>query len=79
MENLNNNRVIDANQVFDNRFMETKRLYLYHFQTLPKIHFVTSIDGEKEFDAFTEKFAPLILNVYKYRWYKHENKKFQFD
>lgn len=27
MENLNNNRIIDANQVFDNRFMETKTLW----------------------------------------------------
>jgi len=79
MENLNNNRIIDANQVFDNRFMETKTLYLYHFQTLPNVNFINRIDGEKAFNAFTEKFSELIVNVHKYRWYKHEKKKFQFD
>lgn len=79
MENLNNNRVIDANHVFDNRFMETKTLYLYHFQTLPNVNFINRIDGEKAFNAFTEKFSALIVTIHKYRWYKHENEKFQFD
>jgi hypothetical protein len=79
MENLNNNKIIDANQVFDNRFMETKTLYLYHFQTLPNVNFINRIDGEKAFEAFAEKFSALIENVHTYRWYKHENKKFQFD
>lgn len=79
MENLNNKRIIDVNQVFDNRFMETKTLYVYHFHTLPNVNFINRIDGEKAFEAFAEKFSALIVNVHKYRWYKHENKKFQFD
>ena len=60
MENLNNNKIIDANQVFDNRFMETKTLYLYHFQTLPNVNFINRIDGEKAFEAFPEKLAHLL-------------------
>lgn len=79
MENLNNNRVIDAHQVFDNRFMETKTLYLYHFQTLPNVNFINRIDGEKAFEAFIEKFSAVVANVHTYRWYQHEKKKFHFD
>lgn len=79
MDNLHNRKVIDANHVFDNRFMETKALYLYHFETFPDINFINRIDGEKAFIAFNKKFDPQILGVHKYRWYKHEAKRFQFD
>jgi len=79
MENLNNQKVIDANQVFDTRFMETKSLYLYHFNTLPNVNFINRIDGEKAFVAFNEKFGSYIRQVHTYRWYGHERRKFQFD
>ena len=79
MDNLNNQKVIDANQVFDNRFMETKALYIYHFNILPSVNFISDVDGEKAFIAFKEKYAAFILHVYTYRWYKKQNKKFQFD
>lgn len=79
MDNLINQKVIDVNNVFDSRFMETKALYIYHFNILPSIHFVNSIDGEKAFAAFNEKYAVMALHVHTYRWYNHQNKKFQFD
>ncbi len=79
MDNLQNRKVIDANHVFDTRYMETKALYLYHFEALPDINFINRIDGERAFIAFNEKFGVHILNVHKYRWYKHEAKSFQFD
>jgi hypothetical protein len=79
MDNLYNQKVIDANQVFDTRFMETKALFLCHFNTLPNVNFINRIDGEKAFAAFNEQFGSFILQVHTYRWYKHERKKFQFD
>ena len=79
MDNLNNQRVINTGQAFDTRFIETKALYLYHFNTFPNISFVNRIDGEKAFEDFNKKFGSHILCLYTYRWYKHEKKKFQFD
>lgn len=79
MKNLYNKKIIDANHVFDNRFMETKALYVYYFDMLPSIDFINGIDGEKAFAAFRKKFAALISYVHTYRWYKRQNKKFQFD
>lgn len=79
MDNLKNIKVIGANSLFDNRFLETKALYLYLFETLPNIKFINRVDGEKCFETFTQQLAGYIVDVHKYRWYKHEKKKFQFD
>jgi ATPase family associated with various cellular activities (AAA) len=79
MENSYNHKVIDANQLFDNRFLEARNLYLYHFNFLPSVYFINSIDGEKAFAKFKEKFGSHILNVHTYRWYNTQKKKFEFD
>jgi len=79
MDNLYNQTVIDINNVLGKRFFNTKSLYLYHFNVLPNVHFVSMIDGEKAFKAFKENFSTLITNVHQYRWFKHERKKFEFD
>lgn len=79
MENLYNQKVINMNNIFDDRFLDIKTLYMYCFNRLPSLSFVSHIDGEKAFHAFREKFTESILDIHTYRWYKRENKKFQFD
>jgi hypothetical protein len=79
MESLNNQKVINANQVFDDRFLNTKNLYLYYFNVLPSVHFISNVDGEKVFAEFNKKFSALIHQVHQYRWYKREQKRYQFD
>jgi len=79
MESLYPQKVINANNLFDDRFLNTKNLYLYYFNTLPSLHFINDVDGEKMFAACTEKFSELILQVHQYRWYKRKQKKYQFD
>lgn len=78
MDNLNNQKVIDANSVFANRFLNSKCLYLYRFNNLPSIHFIGNIEGEKAYKVFKEIFAELILSEYQYRWFKRK-KQYQFD
>lgn len=79
MDSLFNQKVINANNVFDDRFLDTKTLYLYCFNALPCLNFVNSVDGEKAFAIFKEKYQPLISHIHQYRWYKRESKKYQFD
>src|SRR3978361_1988873 len=79
MKFLSNKKVIDASQVFDSRFIETKALFLYLFNILPSVNYVYSIDGEKAFTSFCVEYASEIKQVYKYRWFKQEKKKFEFD
>lgn len=79
MENLFSQKVINANNVFDDNFLDTKILYLYCFNELPSLNFINHIDGEKTFKLFREKHAGMISKVHKYRWYKPKQKQYNFD
>lgn len=79
MDNLYNQKVLNTNNLFDDRFLDTKNLYLYWFNKLPSLSFINRIDGEKAFNQFKEQYAGLILHIHKYRWYKTNKKKYQFD
>lgn len=79
MDHLHHQRTIDANQVFADRFLNSKSLYLYCFNRLPNLHFIDNIDGEKAYSHFKEAFADLIVSEYQYRWYRAKKKRYQFD
>lgn len=79
MGNIEKQKKINLDQVFDGRFINSKALYLYHFNELPSLHNRYQIDGEKVFDAFKEKFATRIVDTHQFRWFNHSKKKFQFD
>ncbi|MBI5857874.1 MAG: AAA family ATPase [Sphingobacteriales bacterium] len=79
MENLYNQKIINANNVFDDTYLDAKMLYLYFFNQLPCMNYINQVDGEKAFTAFREKFADKIGHIHQYKWYKQETKKFQFN
>lgn len=78
-QNLYNQKVININNLFDDRFLDNKTLYMYCFSMLPSVNYINNIDGEKAFAAMQKKFAQLITRVHQYSWYKSKAKKFQFD
>lgn len=79
MDNLYNQKVINANNVFDDVFLDPKTLYLYCFNLLPCMNYISNVDGEKAFTAFKEKFDAKIDHIHQYKWYKRKAKKYQFD
>ena len=79
MDNLFNQKVINANDVFGDDYLDVKILYLYSFNTLPSINYISHIDAEKAFEAIKEKFAGNIKNIHQRKWYKKQKKKFEFD
>ena len=79
MDNLSNQKTMSANSVFGKRFLNSKSLYLYCFNTLPSIHFVGSINGEKAYSAFKEKFASLVQSEHQIRCFDKKRKKYDFD
>ncbi|MCX6318666.1 MAG: AAA family ATPase [Bacteroidetes bacterium] len=78
-QHLYNQKVININNLFDDRFLDSKTLYMYCFSMLPSVNYINSVDGEKSFNAFQNKFAQLITRVHQYSWYKRKTRKFQFD
>jgi hypothetical protein len=79
MDNLLAQKVINTNHVFDDRFLNTKVLYLYYFNLLPSLSYVYQIDAEKTFAALKEKFSGQIKHIHQYRRYKRTRKEYEFD
>jgi hypothetical protein len=79
MENNSEQRVINANGIFDNGFLCGKSLYLYRFNKIPSANYIDSIDGEKAFNVVKEKFGHLILSTHSYRYYDSKAKKYDFN
>lgn len=79
MDNLYNQKVINANNVFDDHFLDPKTLFLFCFNVLPSLNYIGYVDGEKAFDHFKERFGENIERVHQYQWYKRKGKKYQFD
>jgi hypothetical protein len=79
MDNLNNQKTMNADSIFGKRFLNSKSLYLYCFNALPSIHLIGNINGEKAYKAFKEKFAPVIQSEHQIRCYDRKRKKYEFD
>ena len=79
MENNNEQKVINANAIFDNGFLCGKSLYLYYFKRVPSANYIGRIDGEKAFKAIKEKFSELIVSTHTYRYYDAKLKKYDFN
>ncbi len=79
MDNLYTQKIITANNVFTDRFLDVKNLYLNCFNTLPSLSFINHVEGEKAYAAFKDKYSHQIAHVHQYRWYKRKRKKYQFD
>ena len=79
MENNNEQKVINANGIFDNGFLCGKSLYLYQFKSIPSANYIGSIDGEKAFNAVKEKFGHLILSTHMYRYFDAKSKNYDFN
>ncbi|MDP4130709.1 MAG: AAA family ATPase [Bacteroidota bacterium] len=79
MGNIEQQKVVNMNNVFDDHFLDVNTLYLFHFNELPSLHFRKYIDGEKAFEAFKLKFRDRIVKTHQYRWFSKSKRKFQFD
>ena len=73
MENIEQQKVVNMNHVFDDHFLDINTLYLYHFNELPSLHSGIN-DGEKAFQAFKLKFGGRILKIHQYRWFEEQKK-----
>jgi hypothetical protein len=72
-------KILDTNKVFSNRYLDSKAMYMYSFHNIPCISFVDHINGEKAFKAVKEKYGKMIQSVHSYRSYHRRNLKAEFD
>ena len=79
MDNQQLSKVINATALFDHSLMDGKSLYLHHFNALPNVSYIGSIDGEKAYQAFIGHFTESIERIYQYKWYDGKEKAFRFS
>ncbi|OQP50795.1 AAA family ATPase [Niastella yeongjuensis] len=79
MDNLITQKVINANSLFDHRFLDANVLYMYHFNRLPSVNFISRVDGEKLFNVIKEKYGSQIKHIHQRHWYKKSCKRYEFD
>jgi hypothetical protein len=79
MENIINQKMINANGIFDNGFLSGKSVYLYCFGQIPSANYINNIDGERAFAAIKEKYGYLVQSEHSYRYYDVKKKRYVFD
>lgn len=75
----NEQKIINANGIFDNGFLCGKSLYLYRFGKIPSSNYIWGIDGEKGFASIQEHFATGISSTHGFRRYDKSEKDYVFD
>ena len=71
--------IAGMSSVFDDWYLDAKEVYLRYFQALPDISDIRSIDGEKMYEAFKQKFGHLIVQEIRYQTYSRKKKGYGFD
>src|SRR5690349_10232908 len=79
MENIYTQKVINANNVFSEYFLDVRMLFVYHFNLIPNSHFIGQIDGEKAFNIAKDRLAGNTKDIHQTRNYNRKKKHFQFD
>ncbi|MGB8194278.1 MAG: AAA family ATPase [Chitinophagaceae bacterium] len=72
-------KTISATSVFGTYYLDSKAVYMYFFNDVPCISFVSQLDGEKAFAAVKEKYGSLIETVYQYRHFERVENKTEFN
>jgi hypothetical protein len=79
MLNLFKRRVANNNWLFNANYIETKGLYLYYFNTLPCVSYITDLDIEKAYSYLTEAVRLETKEVFQHCAYNHDEGKAQFN
>lgn len=78
MDNLYNQKVLNASDVFTSYFLNPMAVFMHCFNVVPNIGFIDGIDGERSFNAIREKYRPEIRNIHQYQVYTRKKKDYGF-
>jgi len=79
--NLPNNGAVLAtvSGLFDNTYLDTKKLFITLRGALPSIAAVYTLRGEKAYAAFLAQWGTLVTATHQYRWHNAGDKKTEFN
>jgi len=79
MQPLDFSKNFAANDLFDDRYVDTKKLFLLRTGRLPSVAGVHPISGEKAYEAFRQRFGELIEHTATVRWHHPRDKSAFFN
>lgn len=79
MEKITEQKIINANGIFDNGFLCGKSLYLYCFKKIPSTAYIGNINGEKAYAVIQKRFGHLVRSTHSYRHFDSKTKKYHFS
>jgi hypothetical protein len=79
MDNLFQQKVLHANNLFDNTYISSKLLFLHLFNALPGKTTVNYIEGEKAFETVKASFGNWIEQILKSEAFSNGGKQKSFD
>ncbi len=79
MDNLFQQKVIHANNLFDDTYISSKLLFLHLFNALPGMTTVREIQGEKAFQTVKSAFGEWIEQIMRSETYSRGGKEKSFD
>jgi hypothetical protein len=79
MDNVLQRNTLSVGNLFDGGFLCGKSLYFYCFGTIPSMHCIGQIDGEKAFEMIKQQYPQLIQSVHAKRWYDQQKKGYDFS
>ncbi len=77
METINAQNILYTNKLFTHvlsYYIDSKALYMYHFNAIPCVYFFDQTNGEKALEAFIEKYACLVMTIYQYQQFNNSRK-----
>lgn len=74
MDTQTQQRIINANGIFHNDFLDSKAFFMYCYQQPPCIAWVDQVNNEKILEYVREKYSDVIKGIYQYSEYKRKKK-----
>jgi len=75
MEQHSNQKIVDANSIFLNSFLDSKAFYMYVYQQVPCINWIDHVNAEKVFKYIKKEYADAIAGIFQYSKYNRKKKK----
>jgi hypothetical protein len=69
----------NKNELLDGSYLDAKIIFMHLFNALPQYNFIGCIDGLKVYKQFVLRFTEMIVDTYKYTWYKHSKKEYELN
>ena len=75
MDNILSQKIIDANSIFENSFLESKAYYMYVYQKVPCITWIDNVNSQKILQHIKKEYAGAIMGIFQYSKYNRKKKK----